>query len=288
MPQAIPSHDDETAPRGIIQPPPPRPTVGDAMRRYWPLIVLAVLVLGGFGAYVGHSRTPTYKATASLSVGLVDLNTQSVPGFAVGSAVVAGGYSRSVQTDAVVLPIARQLHMSPVEVRGRVSSTPVPNSPIFTVTATGASAGEAVALANATSRSMIAYGRNSSAQRSATSRLLDRYREAVRSRNRVRARVARLTAAGASDGLSRARADLDAQDLRVQSLGQQYRTQTEQPTNNAVIQRVVDAQGASSDQRSTTQLYGVIGALVGVCVGVALAVLLAGWRYRRQRRRFLT
>src|SRR6266487_828700 len=58
MPQAIPSHESDRPPPGVIDPPPSRPTVGDATRRYWPLVLIAVLVLGAFGAYTGHSRRP--------------------------------------------------------------------------------------------------------------------------------------------------------------------------------------------------------------------------------------
>jgi capsular polysaccharide biosynthesis protein len=294
MPQAIPSHESDRPPPGVIEPPPSRPTVGDAMRRYWPLVLLAILVLGAFGAYTGHSRRPVYTASASLSVGLLDVTTQSVPGFAVGGEVVASGYSRSVQTDGVIDPVARRLNMTPAEVRGHVSSTPVPNSPIFTVTATAESASGAVTLANAVSRSMIAYGRSHSSTDAATARLLERYQTAVRNRNRARNRVAQLksgsstttagTASTASDtgSISQARADLEVQQLRMDSLSEQYRARASAPANTAVLQPLVNAQGASSDRGAKTQLYGALGVLAGLCVGSALAVLLAGWRFRRR------
>ncbi len=296
MPQAIPSHESDRPPPGVIDPPPSRPTVGDATRRYWPLVLIAVLVLGAFGAYTGHSRRPAYTATASLSVGLLDVTTQSVPGFAVGGEVVASGYSRAVQTDGVIDPVAQRLKMTPAEVRGHVSSTPVPNSPIFTVTATPASAGSAVTLANAVSQSMLAYGRSHSSTDAASARLLARYLGAVRSRNRARNRVAQLrsgsstsagtasaaTTASDSGSLSQARADLEVQQLRMDTLADQYRARTSTPGNTAVLQPLVNAQGASSDRGSKTQLYGALGVLAGLCVGTALAVLLAGWRFRRR------
>jgi uncharacterized protein involved in exopolysaccharide biosynthesis len=270
------------------------------VRRYWPVVLIAVLLFGAAGAYVGHQRKPVYEATASLSVGLLDLTTQSVPGFAVGGEVVAGGYSRSVQTDAIVVPVARQLRMTPSEVRGRVSSTPVPNSPIFTITADGSSAGEAIAIANAVSRSMIAYGRARSNTGAAFSALLDRYRQAVRRRNQARSRVSTLRSrVSGSDGsaessspspserreLAQARADLATQQLRVDSIGEQYRARAAAPGQSPVVQRLVDAAGASSDRTSKTQLYGAIGALGGLCLGTALAVFVTAVGYRRRRRR---
>jgi hypothetical protein len=306
-PQALPSHEADRPPQGIIAPTPARPTVGDAVRRYWPLVLLWVLVCGAYGAYYGHSRKPVYKATASLSIGLLDVTTQSVPGFAVGGEVVAAGYSRSLQTDAIIVPAARELHMTPADVRGRVSSSSVPDSPIVMITAAGSSAGEAVAVANAVSHSMIAYGRTRANSGRVFTALLQRYRGAVRDRNRARSRLDALRSAqsktkdttsqtAASQGtpsnssarkpkpgeIARAKADLAGQQLRVDSLGDQYRARATAPGNTPVVQRLVDAEGASNDRNSKIQLYAGLGVLGGLCVGTALAVLIAGIRYRRR------
>jgi uncharacterized protein involved in exopolysaccharide biosynthesis len=306
MPQALPNHPEADRPsQGYFPPTPPRPTVGAAVRTYWPLVLLSVLACAAAGAYYAHSRQPVYTSSASLSVGLLDLNTQSVPGFAVGGEVVAGGYSRSVQTDAVIVPAARQLKMPPNVLRSQVTSSPVPSSPIFSVTATGSSAGQAVSEANAVSRSIIAYARARSNSGAAFSALLDRYRKAIRARNAARSRVARLSsqsstttqgttgAAAATAGtttksskhsgqLSQARAELSAQQLRVDSIADQYRSRASTPGNTAVVQKLVDAQGASTDRNSKVQLYGALGALAGLCIGAALAVLIAGIRHRRR------
>ena len=289
MPQALPSHETGTPPQGSFDPT-PWPTVGDALRRWWPLVVLAVLVFGGFGGYYAYSRKPVYQATSSLSVGLLNLTTQSVPGFAVGGEVVASGFSRSVQSDGVILPVARRLHVSPSEVRGRVSSSSIPSSPIFTITATGSSRGDAVALANAVSRSMVAYGRAHSGARGATTALLQRYRAAIQRLNKAKSRVATLRASGsqtstgpgATGELARAKADVEAEQLRVDSIAQRYRTEAGVPPTTAVVQPLVNAQDASSDRKSRVKLYGAVGALAGLCLGTALAVLLTGRRYRRR------
>lgn len=310
MPQALPSHEAEPSPPGLFETTPRRPTVGDAMRRYWVLILLVVLALGALGAYAGYERKPVYQASSSLSVGLLDLTTQSVPGFAVGGEVVAGGFSRAVQTDAIVVPVARNLHMAPNEVRARISSTPVPNSPIFSVSATGTSSADAVRLANAVSAAMVAYGRSRSNSDAAFARLLQQYRTAIRQRDRARNRVSTLrsrlsgsststasTATGSAattattsgqpkrGQLGQARADLQAQQLRVDSLADAYRARASAPGASAAVQPLVDAQGASSDRGSRMQLYAALGALAGLCVGTALAVLITGGRDRRLRRK---
>lgn len=300
MPQALPSH--EADPSGLFETRPRRPTVGDAMRRYWLLILASVVALAAVGAYAGYSRKPVYDATASLSVGLLDLTTQSVPGFAVGGEVVAGGFSRAVQTDAIVVPVARELRMAPDEVRARISSTPVPNSPIFTISATGASSADAVLLVNATSRAMVDYGRSRSSSDTAFTRLLAQYRAAVRQRDRARNRLASLRSrllgsstttpgSGAVSGvpepakLGQARANLQAQQLHVDGLADAYRSRVSAPNASAVIQPLVEAQGASSDRRSKMQLYGALGALVGLCIGTGLAVVITGAGDRRRRQR---
>lgn len=300
MPQVLPSHEADSRPQGVVDTNPPRPTVGDAMRQWWPVVVVAVLALGALGAFLGHSRKPVYEATASLSVGLLDLNTQSVPGFAVGGEVVASGFSRSVQTDAVIVPAARRLGMSPNEVRGRVSSTSVPSSPIFTITGIGTSSAEAVRVANAVSGSMIEYAAERSNSAGSRAAILNRYRDAVRGLSKAKNRVSALrsrqsnvtggtstsTASGASGAqrgaLSRARADVEAQQLRVASLAQLYRTQAGSSSSATVVQPVLNAQGAASDRRSHVELYGALGLLAGLCLGTAAAVLLAGRQYRRR------
>jgi uncharacterized protein involved in exopolysaccharide biosynthesis len=302
MPQALPSHEMDAPPQSLSEIP-RRPTVGDAMRRWWPLVVIAALVCAGVGAKYAHSRKQEFQATASLSVGLLDLNTQSVPGFATGGEIVASGFSRSVQTDDVILPVARRLHMPPGEVRARVSSTSVPSSPIFTVSAIGPSQPAAVDLANAVSHSMVAYGRSHSGSQDNSAALLQRYRAAVRELNKAKSRVANLrsrgsststatgtasttstasTTASSSRALSQAKADVEAQHLRVQAIGELYRSQTGQPQTGAVVQPLVNAQSASSDRKSRVELYAAVGGLAGLCLGTGLAVLLTGWRYRRR------
>jgi hypothetical protein len=210
-----------------------------------------------------------------------------------------------VQTDDVILPVARRLHLAPGEVRARVSSTSVPSSPIFTVTATGPSRPAAVDLANAVSHSMVAYGRSHSGSRGTSAALLQRYRSAVQQLNKAKSRLANLRSprastsaaaggttattgttttskASSSSERSKAKAEVEAQQLRVAAIGQLYRSQTGEPQTGAVVQPLVNAESASSDRRSRVELYGAVGALAGLCLGTALAVLLTAWRYRRR------
>jgi uncharacterized protein involved in exopolysaccharide biosynthesis len=282
MPQALPSPEPDRPPQDLFQPAQRRPTVGDAMRRYWLLIVVVVVAAGAVGAYLGYSRPPQYEATTSLSVGLMDLSTQSVPGFAVGGEVVAAGYSRSIQSPNVVQPVAQRLKMTPGAVRSHVTATPVPNSPIFMVKATASSAAAAVTLANAVGDSMVAYGANRSAAGPELARLIASYRAAIRRRDQARSRLASLRAGTPAPGaIGNARADLETAEVRADTAKQIYQERAAGPRNNAAVQPLATAEGASSDRRSRTQLYGAVGALAGLCLGTALAVLLTGRRFRR-------
>jgi uncharacterized protein involved in exopolysaccharide biosynthesis len=78
-----------------------------------------------------------------------------------------------------------------------------------------------------------------------------------------------------------ARAEVETEQLRVDSLAQQYRERTTAPGNTAVVQPLVAAQSATSNRSAKTQLYGALGVLAGLCAGAALAVLLTGVRRRR-------
>jgi hypothetical protein len=139
---------------------------------------------------------------------------------------------------------------------------------------------------------MIAYGRSRSSSAGAFAALLQRYRQAVRRRNQARSRVARLRSAASSGStsssasgngtLAEARADLQTEELRMDSLAEQYRSRAAAPGSTPPVQRLVDATGASNDRSSRVQLYGAIGALAGLCVGGALAVLFTGLRHRRR------
>ena len=69
----------------------------DAVRRYWWLLG-ALGVIGAALAYVvaREERKPIYTAEARLAVGRIDVSTQSIPGFATASQLLADSYSRAI------------------------------------------------------------------------------------------------------------------------------------------------------------------------------------------------
>src|SRR3954454_9682986 len=102
--------------------PAPMTAALDSVVRRWPIVlgITAVLVVAAIVA--GNVQTPTYTASSVISVGRVDVRVQSLPGYVVGAQALAAAYSRVLTTDVIVVPLARQLRMSPAEVRKRLTA----------------------------------------------------------------------------------------------------------------------------------------------------------------------
>lgn len=251
-------------------------TIGNALTRNWPLVLLSVIAFGILGFVAGSLREPEWTAEARLSVGRLSLTVQSVPGFAVGGEVVAAGYARSVAVAPVIDPAARRLNVPPDDLRERVSSSAIPSSPLFDVIATGDSEAEAVASANAVADAMVEYGRAGSEAPGRAEELLRQYRDAVEREARARQTVTRLLDNGArGPRLAAARAVADTEKLRVETAAQNYRASQRSQVSGGVVESIAPARDASSDEQSRLQLFTFAGLLGGLLIGVALAVLRA-------------
>ena len=279
--------------------PRPSPTVGEAAMRNWALILACAIVFGGLGIAAGVGRDPVYTSTATLSVGQNDLTVQSIPGFAVGGEAVAASLSRSVRAPEVLVPAARKLGVTPAEAAGHVYATTIPQSTLFTIGATGDSASEAAAYANAASAAMVAYGRRDGSQRSR--RLLESYQEVTAELNSAKRRLARARrsaeaadiaaaigvtetpADSSSATIARLQAEIAVLELRQETSATRYRDDQSQRDFGALVERVTPAMGATSDRDEKVQLFGGLGVLAGLCIGLALAVMRTAWRRRQLR-----
>ena len=116
---------------------PPRPSVSitEAFRRGWLLILIPVLLFAGLATYIAMNRQPTYTADSRLTVGRVDISPSALATFATATQSLASAYSRAVEANAVVNPVAKRLNVSSAAVRGATLATPVPESPVIRVTA---------------------------------------------------------------------------------------------------------------------------------------------------------
>jgi capsular polysaccharide biosynthesis protein len=99
--------------------------VGRSALRHPLLVVVPVLIGLAIAGYVGLSRTPVYTGTAQMSIGRIDLGAPgALAGFSVATQNLASAYSRAIDADAVVHPVAAKLHTTDESVKRRVSASP--------------------------------------------------------------------------------------------------------------------------------------------------------------------
>jgi uncharacterized protein involved in exopolysaccharide biosynthesis len=266
-----------------------RVTTFAAMRRYWPLVLLPVLVLAAAAAVVGLQRKPVYTAETRLAVGGIDLSQPgALSGFATSSAALAATYSRVAQAQGVVVPVASQMHMSPDVVRRRILATPIPESPVFRLDAKAKSASAAIALANASASSLVHYvdQLNSAAPRAkafygAYRRAAKTYQEAFAAKETAQQDYASSKTEARRQAVVDARITTNAANLRLKSLTDAYLQAAGRRDDTVGVQQLTPATSASSDRRSKVETYGFGGLAGGLLAGAALATFWANWRRRR-------
>jgi hypothetical protein len=259
----------------------PRVGVLQSARRHWLIVLLPVLVLVPVVAVVAARRTPTYSAEARLIVGRLNLSTPgAIAGFAQAAQDLAATYPLVIYANGVVKPVARKLHMSPSEVLSGISATEVPSSSVIRVDATAKSAIIATSLANAASKSLIAYLAGVDRHNPALprlSKLLQRY-ELVYQQAKARVPTGNQPLTPAGEKLVAA-----AETARVELNGviQSYDNELQNQAGTPLLQPITYAAGATSDRMSKLQL-AVFGALlVGLLLGLALATLRANLALKR-------
>jgi capsular polysaccharide biosynthesis protein len=262
---------------------PPRTSVLAAVRRHPVLAALPPLAAVAAAAAFGLTRPPTYTAEAQLQVGDFNLSAPgALNGFSTASAALAAAYSRTVDADDVVRPIAKELGLSEREARARVTATPVPESPVFLVASTGRRERQAIGLANAAAEALVDHIRTDTegrqeavaarrAYRAATLRLEDARldRETAVRRYRLRRSADRRLA------VRDARARTHQVSLEVQTQNQRYENARQSQLSRAVPSIIAKASAADSDRRSRLQVLVFIALLVGVPAGVGLALVRA-------------
>jgi hypothetical protein len=261
--------------------------LGTAFRRYPVLALLPIIILVAAGITLGLRRHPTYTASTVINVGAPDINSQATPGYVQAEQTLASAYSREVTSQFVYKPVANMLRIPQAEVASRLSSSAVPSSPTFTINATGTSQQDAITLVGTATKALQHYinvldqGENSSTQ------LLNRYRNAEGKADQLSGISGRLSGQNSvlPGSVSQARlrqAKLAAQvaQLQANALAAQYAGGSTM-SRGAIIQVLNPATSASSDRRSITERYGIIGAAAGIVLGAALALLVANLRRRR-------
>jgi hypothetical protein len=245
-----------------------RPTVFEAMREFWWVILLACLVGVGCGTAYGLLRKPTYTAEARLSVGRVDVATQSIPGFTTAALTLADSYSRAIDARAVVRDTAKTSGMKPARVTSDVSASPIPQSPLVRVFATASQGGRAVTLANDASHALINYVQTLNRFNPDSKSLLQRFRSASLAYNRAVAE--RASAPSAS-----AQSNVDSTRLQMQTAGQLYQASQAGQSSPNTLQVLALATSAGSDFSSSLQRAIFAGLVAGFLISAGAALFLA-------------
>jgi capsular polysaccharide biosynthesis protein len=272
---------------------PRRPTVVEAVRRRPLLIVLPVLVLLIGAAAYGLNRTPVYTAEARLSVGRIDLSQPgALNGFAAATPLLATVYSRAVSAAAVIQQVSRDTGVTPLNVRRRLDSTPIPDTSLFTISATGDDRDAAIRMANSASEALKDFVRttNTSPDDNAPT-LLRAYRdeqvnvvEASQTSASARERLARSDTAANRAAVAQAAGDLAAAQLRAKSAAAAYSTSVAGTSINPSVTILAPASFAVSDRSSKFQIYCFAALVAGLVLGIALATLVEDRRFARDRR----
>jgi uncharacterized protein involved in exopolysaccharide biosynthesis len=276
-----------TTPPAAPPAPPSQPSIGsdllEALRRYWIVVLLFTVALAAAGVVVGGAGTQTYTAQARLNVGGGDLTSQSIPGYAVGVQSLASAYSRAISADAIVTRTAADVHRPAGDVRGSLSASPVPESPLILVEAKGPSEAAAVALANAGAKQLIAYVTERRPAGDAGNAVLKRFRTAsarlVAARRELGVIKARLgdrkdLSSAEAQVLEDAQAAVDVAQLQTRTLADQYAQKSDTGDESGVVHVLAAASTAASDRRSTTEKLALAGLIAGFVLGCAVAMLL--------------
>jgi capsular polysaccharide biosynthesis protein len=246
-----------------------RPTVFEAMRDFWWVILFAVLLGAGVGTTYGLMRAPTYTAESRMSVGRIDVSTQAIPGFAQAALTLADSYSRAIDARSIVHQVAQQTGLPPRTVIDDVSASPIPASPVVRVFATASTGQQAVTLADTASRSLISYVRTLNQFNPDSKALLKRFQRASEKLSQALA-VQQSGGVSASDTSKVASARLE-----MQTASDLYRSsQMGQATPNT-LQVLALAADADSDFSSNLQRAIFVGVIGGLLIGAGIALLLA-------------
>lgn len=251
-------------------PPTPGPSgsPGAAMRRHPSFLLAPVICLMTLALVVGLARAPTYTANTRLAVGgLSSTSPTELMGFADAAQQLAQTYSRSVQGDAVVAEVARRMHSSREQVSSRLSAAPIPETPVFTLSATAGSSEGAVRLSNLAGQALVSEV--SRASQADPPRLLEQYQAAELERGQISKRIDELTATH-GPGLAAAQSELLAVEARADSLRTAYAAGQQNAT--VPLQIIERADSAGSDRLSVLQLYLFVALILGLVIGAALAL----------------
>jgi capsular polysaccharide biosynthesis protein len=282
-----PPHTEPPAARWV-----PRVDVLTAARRHWLIVLVVTALLTGVGVFAATLQNPVYTGEARLAVGRIDVSAPgAIATFATATTSLASQYSRGIDARGVTSRAARGTGLTPAQVADHVSATPVPQSPVIRVIATGTTGQQAVLLANKAGYGLVGYTTALNRSNPDADRLLRQFKtnsaEVVRLRARVgtlRRRQVNTPSARTRSLLNQEQVNLEVAQLRLTTVRSAYDAATSSQASTQLVQMLTPASSASSNRSRRLQLYGFIGFAAGLALGLALATLRANSVVRRSLR----
>lgn len=263
----------------------------DVIRASPLLIVGCVVIAVAAAAALVAQRNPEYTAQTRLGLVRVDASAPgALAGFATAAQALAETYSRATTSSAVINATVKRTGLTRAEVRKRIRTAPIPNTPIFRITATGPTRASAIGLANVASEELQQYivdlnRQNPDARR--TYLELGKWEMILERRRAVRdARKSDFAGSKSPELRSRladAEASLSTAAARSQALRDAYVAAVGANATSQNVQIINRATDAISDRSSKLQLAVFAAVVVGLVVGAALSLLRLVWRRRTGR-----
>jgi capsular polysaccharide biosynthesis protein len=257
----------------------PRLTVVQAVQRHLLLFLAPIVILSGAAFAYAKVRDPVYSSDAQINVGGVNLTTQSIPGYTVAVAQLAVAYARSVDATPVLNSVSRRAGITPLEAAQQMSATPVEQTPVVRIHATGSTPQQAQIVANATADALVRYAVQLNRANPDTPRLLNRF---VADSRRLRAATAAVNKGKTAAARDRAQTAADLALLQQRTDAALYGQSVAGDAATSLVQKLAPASLAKSDRTSVFQRLFLGAILAGALIGVGLALARAHADSRRR------
>jgi hypothetical protein len=271
-----PTAEDRTRTFGT----PPRVAPLEAIANQWPIVAAVTIACVVIAIAVGLAVGRPYYADVQFTLSPQDLGAPgALTGFPETAEALSTSYSRAVTSDAVTNKIPRELR-DRLDV-DNLEASPIPESPVFRVTASGDSAEDAVDLVNAASAALVEYVAESPARQASARLLLEEYGEIVRGMVELEAEKEALEDGdGSPEQIEEIESTLRVERVRARALRQRY--ESSQSVEQGAILNLQGRASVSETYRSTSWLaYIGAGLLCGLVLGSAIATIRAQRRFRR-------
>lgn len=265
----------------------PTVTIGEALARYWVLIVVTTIIVAGAGVAIGLKRSPVYTSESELNAGSLDASAQAIPGYTAAAQTLAEAYARVVETPEIQLPVARNSHLSVDYVAANLTAANIPLETVFRIDATGPTAAAAQSLATAATRQIIRYARTQTTPPN-LSQSLNAYKNESVLAGQLDSKVGALKVKYGPTPTPTQQARIAsfeekaaAAQLQASANQQVYINAVSSATDAGKVILLTPPGAATNNRKRTAEIAGFGGAVVGCLIGCGLAISLAA-RRRRQ------